>query len=147
MKNRVAILDIYEGYKDRKDSSGDNVLEFRNRIGTSFLDFGAAYYPWINTSIIQDKDLSYLNIFNKDVFQTILTEELIPEGKEMDETKKADIQAKIDTVKKDDLPDVEKSLLNKTLATISPVFNSMIRAMKDKLNLMPPGAAMAVSIP
>ncbi len=143
MKNRFAILDIYEGYKDRKDPSGDKVLEFRNKIGTSFLDFGAAYYPWINTSIIQDRDLSYLNLSNKDVLQTILTEELIPEGKEMDETKKADIQAKIDEIVKDELPEVEKGLLNKTLATISPVFNSMIRAMKEKLNLMPPGAAMA----
>jgi len=143
MKNRVAILDIYEGYKDRKDPSGDKVLEFRNKIGTSFLDFGAAYYPWINTSIIQDKDLSYLNISNKDVLQGILKDELIPEGKEMDETRKADIQAKIDEVVKDDLPDVEKSLLNKTLATISPTFNSIIRGMKDKLNMMPPGSAMA----
>jgi hypothetical protein len=143
MKNRIAILDIYEGYKDRKDPSGDRVLGFRDKIGNSFLDFGAAYYPWINTSIIQDKDLSYLNIFNKDVFQTILTEELIPEGKEIDETQKTDIRAKIADIVKDDLPDVEKGLLNKTLATISLAFNSMIRAMKDKLNLIPPGAAMA----
>lgn len=143
MKNRFAILDIYEGYKNRKDPSGDKVLDFRNKIETNYLDFGAAYYPWINTSIVQDKDLSYLNIANKDVLQHILVAELIPEGKEMNEIKRADIQAKIDEIAKADLPKVEKSLLNKTLATISPVFNSMIRSMKEKLNLMPPGAAMA----
>ncbi|MGV8137135.1 MAG: phage tail sheath family protein [Mangrovibacterium sp.] len=143
MRNRFAILDIYEGYKDRKDPSGDNVRGFRDRIGISFLDFGAAYYPWINASIIQDKDLSYLNIPNKDVLETILTEELIPEGKEMDETKKAPIRTVIENIGKDDLPDIEKGLLNKTLNAISPMFNSMIRTMKEKLNLMPPGAAMA----
>ncbi len=143
MKNRFAILDIYEGYKDRKNPSGDPIPGFRDKIGTGFLGFGAAYYPWVNTSIIQDGDLSYLNISNKDVLQTILTGELFPEGKELDETKKADIQEKIDMVKKDSLPDVEKSLLNRTLITISPAFNSMIRSMKKKLNLMPPGAAMA----
>ena len=143
MKNRFAILDIYEGYKDRKDPSGDKVLEFRNKIGTNFLDFGAAYFPWINSSLIQDKDLSYLNISNKDVLQTILTEELLPEGADMPDTKKADIQAKLDEIVKDDLLPVDQGMLNKTLATISPIFNSMIWAIKDKLNLMPPAAAMA----
>lgn len=143
MKNRFAILDIYEGYKDRKDPSGDKVLEFRNKIGTKFLDFGAAYYPWVNTSVIQDKDLSYLNISNKDVLQTILTAELITEGKEMGETQKIDIQAKIAEIVKEDLLPVDQAMLNKTLVTISPTFNSIIRSMKEKLNLMPPGAAIA----
>ena len=143
MKNRFAILDIYEGYKNRKDPSGDKVLDFRNKIETNYLDFGAAYYPWINTSIVQNKDLSYLNIANKDVLRHILVAELIPEGKKIDETKKADIQAKIDEIVKDDLPEVEKSQLNKTLVAISPTFNSMLGAMKEKLNLMPPGVAIA----
>ncbi|MEL7586156.1 MAG: phage tail sheath C-terminal domain-containing protein [Prolixibacteraceae bacterium] len=143
MKNRFAILDIYEGYKNHKDPSGDPLPGFRDKIGTGFLDFGAAYYPWVNTSIIEYRDLSYLNISNKDVLQTILTGELIPEGKEMNTAKKADIQAIIDTVSKDDLPDVEKGGLTKTLTAISPSFSSTIRAMREKLNLMPPGAAMA----
>lgn len=143
MKNRVAILDIYEGYKNRKDPSGDNVLHFRNKIDTDYLGFGAAYYPWINTSIVQDNDLSYLNIANKDVLRHILVAELIPEGKEMNETKSVDIQTKIDGIAKDALSATEKSQLNATLTAISPVFSSMIRAMKDKLNLMPPAAAMA----
>lgn len=143
MKNRFAILDIYEGYKSRKDSSGDNVLDFRDKIGTSYLEWGAAYYPWINTSMVQDKDLSYLNIANKDVLQHILATELIPGGKRMDETQKANIQAKINQIEKDELPTDEKVQLNKILASISPTFNSMIGAMKGKLNLMPPGAAIA----
>jgi len=143
MRNRIAILDIYEGYKDRQDPSGDKVLEFRNKIGTNFLDFGVAYYPWLKTSIVQDKDLSYLNISNRDVLQTLLTEELIPEGKEMAETKKKDIEEKIKEVADDTLSEVDKGMLNKTLITISPMFNEIILAIKDKLNLLPPSAAMA----
>jgi len=143
MKNRIAILDIYEGYKDRKDLSGDRILGFRDKIGINFLDFGTAYYPWVNTSIIQNNDLSYLNIFNKEVLQSVLTEELVSEGKETDERRKAESRAKIEEIVKDNLSDIEKSLLNKNLVAISPAFNSMIHAMKEKLNLMPPGAAMA----
>ena len=47
MKNRVAILDIPDGYKDRKDSGGDPVAAFRDSLGSDFLGFAAAYYPWI----------------------------------------------------------------------------------------------------
>ncbi len=143
MKNRFAILDIYEGYKDRKDPSGDKVLEFRDKIGTDYLGFGAAYYPWINTSIVQDKDLNYANISNKDILQTILIQELIPEGKEMDESQKAGIQTMIAGIVNNDISPDDKAMLNKTLTTLSPVFNSMIRTMQEKLNLMPPGAVMA----
>ncbi len=143
MKNRIAILDIYEGYKDRKDPSGDKVSDFRDKIGTNFLDFATAYYPWVDTSIVQDKDLSYQNISNKDVLQAILTSELVPEGKEMDESTRTDILAKIAEIVDENLLPEDQAVLNKTLATISPIFNSMLHAMKEKLNRMPPGAAIA----
>ncbi|TAJ12201.1 phage tail sheath family protein [Marinilabiliaceae bacterium JC017] len=143
MKNRFAILDIWEGFRDRKDPEGDRVLDFRNRIGTNFLDFGAAYYPWVNTSIVQDKDLGYGNIANKDVLQAILKEELIPEGSEIDETKKAEIEEKITDIANDALKGVDKELLNKTLIQVSPMFNTILKEIKDQLNLLPPGAAMA----
>jgi phage tail sheath protein FI len=143
MRNRFAILDIWEGYKDRKDPSGDRIIDFRNKIGTSFLDFGASYYPWLNTSIVQNKDLSYQNIINKDILQAILTEELLPEGKEIADTKKAELEEKLAEIVNNDLPLVEKGLLNSTLATVSPVFNDLMKSMKDMLNLLPPSAAMA----
>lgn len=143
MKNRFAILDIWEGFRDRKDPAGDRVLDFRNRIGTNFLDFGAAYYPWVNSSIVQDKDLGYANITNREVLQTILKDELIPEGIEMDEAKKGEIEEKIDDINNDSLNAIDKALLNKTLVQISPLFKSILKEIKEQLNLLPPGAAMA----
>ncbi|MCI1785270.1 MAG: phage tail sheath subtilisin-like domain-containing protein [Bacteroidales bacterium] len=143
MKNRFAILDIYEGYKARNDPSGDKVLDFRNKIGTGFLGFGAAYYPWLNTSIVQDKDLSYLNIANKNILQSILKDELLPEGAKMDATGKDDIRTILDRVVMADLAPVDRDMLDKELSAMSPVFNEIIRGMKDSLNLLPPGAAMA----
>ncbi len=143
MKNRFAILDIYEGNKDWKDPSDNKILDFRNKIGANFLDYGAAYYPWINTSIVQDNEISYFNIANKEVLQAIITAELIPDEKEIDKTKKAEIQTKIAEIVKDDLLPVDRAILNQTLAAISPIFSSIIHAIKEKLNLLPPGAAMA----
>ncbi len=143
MKNRFAILDIWEGFRDRKDPAGDRVLDFRNQIGINFLDFGAAYYPWVNSSIVQGKDLGYENIINKDVLQSILKEDLIPEGREVDAAKKTEIEEKINRIADDTLSSTDKALLDKMLIQISPIFKTIIVKIKAVLNLMPPGSAMA----
>ena len=75
MKNRFAILDIWGGHKDRQDPSGDCVEKFRSALGINYLDYAAAYYPWINTTVVQDKELSFENIVNKDMLQTLLRDE------------------------------------------------------------------------
>ena len=138
MKNRFAILDIYEGYKERNDPSGDKVAEFRDNIGTNFLDVGAAYYPWINTSIVQEKDINYLNMANKDVLQAILTEELIPQGEE-----KAKIQSQIEKITKKDLSPEDQVKLNENLKAISPTFCTILSDIRQKLNLLSPATCMA----
>lgn len=169
MRNRFAILDILEGFRDRQDPEGDPVLKFRNQIGINFLDFGAAYYPWVNSSIVQDKDLGYANISNKAVLQAILRAELLPvvadkkpapkdeNADKTEETKaektaaagsglsprQTEIEEKIKNLTNDALDIADKEMLNKTLVQISPVFNSMVLTIKDQLNLLPPGAAMA----
>ncbi|TCM86130.1 cadherin-like domain-containing protein [Rhodovulum steppense] len=62
MKNRFAILDISGGHLPQQDPLGNPVATFRNDIGINDLDFGAAYYPWVNTSIFQSRDFTYENI-------------------------------------------------------------------------------------
>lgn len=75
MKNRFAILDIWGGQKDRQDPSGDCIENFRSALGINYLDYAAAYYPWLNTTILQDKELSFENISNKDLLQNLLRDE------------------------------------------------------------------------
>ncbi len=72
MRNRFAILDVYAGYLDR--AKGDPVATFRNDIGINFLDYGAAYYPWVHTSIYQARDFTYENITDdsRDAFVALL---------------------------------------------------------------------------
>lgn len=47
MQDRFAVLDVFKGDTSRKDH--DVVLDFRSGIGINFLNYGAAYYPWIQT--------------------------------------------------------------------------------------------------
>lgn len=47
MQDRFSILDVHEGFYARNDK--DVVINFRNGIGINHLNYGAAYYPWVQT--------------------------------------------------------------------------------------------------
>lgn len=78
MRNRVAILDVFEGYKDRQDPSGDCIASFRNSLGINYLDFATAYYPWVHTTITPDTEINfnYLNQAGKAALVNLLKTEL-----------------------------------------------------------------------
>jgi len=139
MRNRFAVLDVHDGYKDRKDPDGDVVAKFRENIGSEFLDFGAAYYPWLNTSIVQENELNYENLEIENL-QVLLTEEL--EISAFDEEKKTQIKEYINGLK-EGLTDVECSTLHKILSQLSPLYREIMKEMRISLNLLPVSAAMA----
>ena len=164
MKNRIAILDIYDGFRDRRDPAGDCIDNFRSALGVNNLDFAAAYYPWLNTTIVRDADLSYQNISDPDkpLLQTLLREEMgIPtDGSSTDELSvqaKQRVEAVNDITKDWTVPaagsenapsDAEvvagKALVDKVLKGMSPqLYGIVLTEIKDKLNLLPPSAAMA----
>lgn len=139
MRTRVAIIDVYNGSKSRNHPDGDCITAFREGIGKNYLDFSVAYYPWLNTSIVQDKDLNFENIDDPKTLAAVIREE---HGLADD----ADTPVNNELKKLDDVTAIESSdklILNKTLAMISPVFNTIIAEIKKKLNLLPPAAAMA----
>lgn len=56
MKNRFALLDIYP--KADENTGIDSQVEvFWNNIGSNSLSYGTAYFPWLNTSVLGDRDL------------------------------------------------------------------------------------------
>lgn len=139
MRSRVALLDIYGGYKDRKDEAGDVINLFREAIGSEFLDFGAAYYPWLNTSIVQENELDYENL---DIAQLkeLLTAEL--DLSFLSDDKKKQIAIYIDGLK-EGLPDVDRNTLHKIFVQLSKLYAEVMKEMRLTLNLLPVSAAMA----
>lgn len=147
MRSRIAILDVYNGYRDRQHPDGDCVDKFRSALGINYLDFASAYYPWVNTTIVQDNDISYENIANLDVLQTLIGAEL---GNPDDSTPKgaqlAEVIANITNTWDDKSPEdkaAQINLTNKSLIALSPAFNLIMREMKEGLNLLPAAASMA----
>lgn len=157
MKNRIAILDIWNGYKNRQHPDGDCIESFRSKLGTNYLGFSSAYYPWLNTSIVQDRDVSFLNISNVDKLVELLTaevtsmfsdleglskEELSTAGNKLRATRK---QAMFDEIAKlsGEISRPDSVLLHKILLAMSPLYQTIMADIKFQQNILPPSSAMA----
>ena len=138
MKDRFAILDVYDGHKARTYDNQDVITQFREGVGNNFLNFGAAYYPWVYTSIVQNEEVSFQNFSNKEVLATLLSLEVdeITKDKKRAEESKTEIKkltaAKFDT-----------ESLNQTLKVISPAYKTFLEKIKMQMNILPPSAGMA----
>jgi uncharacterized protein len=143
MKNRMAILDVWEGYRSRSDAP-DVVAAFRDGVGHNGLSFGVAYYPWVNTRVVQERELSHLNITADESLDTLITclkDEIAAAS--IHGAKKDAMEAEVDKIKKTATDDVDKALLARTLTQMSPFFKAMLSEMAQRLNLLPPAAALA----
>lgn len=152
MKNRFAILDVFGGFKD--DRSNECIKNFRGEVSSNFLAFGAAYYPWLNTSIVSLSELSFknLNVIDPttslpdtaglETLTNLLTADLYESGVPVKkwssiiaEIKKLIPAAPLTKDQNDDL--------HKTLGAVCPLYNKVLAAIQYKLNLLPPSGAMA----
>ena len=75
MKSRFGIFDVYDGDQKRSFDKVDVITTFREGVGNNFLNFGAAYYPWLNTTIVTSSEISYKNVSNTTELIKILTAE------------------------------------------------------------------------
>lgn len=78
MMNRFAVLDVWDGWRDRQDPAGDMVDAFRNALGINHLNYAGAYYPWLNTTIYQNRQItfSHLDANGQGELQKLLRAEL-----------------------------------------------------------------------
>lgn len=57
MKDRFAILDMHRGFLP-EEGAQDPITLFRDGLGAGALDYGACYYPWLNTTVFDGSDIS-----------------------------------------------------------------------------------------
>lgn len=60
LQDRFTILDVLNGDQERSYDNSDVITVFRNGIGSANLNYGAAYYPWLRSSL--SYSFSYRNI-------------------------------------------------------------------------------------
>lgn len=143
-KNRFAILDVYDGDKDRTYDDVDVINKFREGVGSNFLQWGAAYYPFVQTTIVSSGDINFTQIINKADLIEILSKDVNADlaNGSMNEARATAIKeelAKIDTAASSE----EISSLQATLKVVSPKLNAVLQEIAESLNLLPPSSGMA----
>ncbi|MGB0176706.1 MAG: phage tail sheath family protein, partial [Owenweeksia sp.] len=150
MENRVAILDIYQGYRSRTNDPDDIITSFRDSIGPDGRGFSAAYYPWLCTTIVNSQEVTLKNLSPQGVrtLQEMLFRELhIPTSKAEGEDHRIgetrDLINSIPGILADDQYGHKVKELTSTLSSVSPSFNTTLTDIRNDLNLLPPASAMA----
>lgn len=72
LRDRIALLDIYEGYKDLDSAVIEN---FRNNIGPDHLSYAVAYYPWLQTEVVSASELKHTNLASSPSIDTPNTQQ------------------------------------------------------------------------
>ena len=148
MKNRFAVLDIFAGHLDRQNPKGDPVATFCEDVGINQLDYGAAYYPWVRTSVFQPRNFSYENVTAKTrkTFIELLKRSANPRGLPDDkvEAEYAEIDWIADGAMEKAEPGTapQPEAVDKTLRAIVPLYGDVMQEITDRMNVMPPAAAM-----
>lgn len=164
MKSRVAILDVWGGHQPKEDC----IPQFRDNLGINYLDFAAAYYPWLHTTVVQDSELSYRNIAtaSRASLVTLLKADVVAAAAStVDEIAWTDAQwaqvaadpdhavsaaaaaapatAAVLTEDQEAWVKSKKRMLHDTMLAISPLYKTIVGEMRKQINLLPPSAAMA----
>jgi phage tail sheath protein FI len=127
-KRRFAILDVFNGDQEQT-GPGECVKTFREKLPTEHLDYAAAYYPWLNTSAVDETDLSYKNV-DPDGLAALLKAENTADSKLIGQVKNRTAEFSDDE-------------LQKALIARSPVFVRVMREVRRQVNVLPPSAAVA----
>jgi phage tail sheath protein FI len=130
LQSRMAILDVYNGTLGRTYDEADVIDRFRSGIGQNSLNYATAYYPFVETTVVQANELDYRNFDGLEVLEKTLVESV---AKEL----LGDLKA-VDATDED-----RKVMLNQALVATSPTFKSLLAEVRRQLNVLPPSAAMA----
>jgi phage tail sheath protein FI len=165
MQSRISIFDIYDGATARTNNDSTDVITlFRNAV-TDSLNYGQAYYPWVNTSVFDDTDVDFSRLDDSiSVLKSDLDDEAkqtVPEATDPKQKAllalNALLAAPADSKDSKDNKDGKQSTqatagaaptptptqVHRSLWQISPLYKSVMGSIKDLLNVQPPSAAMA----
>lgn len=133
MKTVIALFDVIGGRNPDPKSYTVDIKTFREKVSLNGLDYGAAYYPFIGTNMMQTSDIDYTNLFGGDIKQleTILNTENNPATKEILNNIKNTLTSSI------------LSQNHNTLRKVSKVYGEMVDKVLKCANILPTTGAIA----
>lgn len=136
MQTAIAIFDVIGGNAPDPIMYTNDITTFRNNTGMQGLNYGCAYYPFIGTTIMQDTDIDYTNLFGGDVKQ--LAPLLSPADAPDQNT--ATILASIQNPGSSGMTTTQ---YNNALLIASKTYSIITNHVLANANMLPPSGAMA----
>ncbi len=140
MMNRFAIFDVQPKAKSNETMS-EQIETFQTNIGANYLSYGAAYYPFLNTTVLGDKDIDGLVLqwdYSADAPDISTVAGVSPKLSEY-------FTACFAEAKDDDTDKATAAMNNIHNALLQnwADYKLLVGKVKDHLNLLPPSAAIA----
>lgn len=156
MQSRMALIDIFGGDQPRTHNADTDVISgakagFREKIGTDFLNYGTAYYPWVNFNVVNESGITYNNLdaASLTTLAAALNQELAlatpqppaPLKEKMTALFKQLAQVDMATASDSDKASVARN--HNQLLSVSALYKRAVNDMLQQANQMPPCGAMA----
>lgn len=133
LKTAICVFDIIGGSNPKEDDYQQSISTFRNKLGTNGLDFGTAYFPFVNTTVSDSYEVDYGNFFGGD-----------------DAKLEAIINPNSDAGLAQTFKDIRNPesrfnpiQINNALTNLSPDYKNIIVRALHQINTLPTSAAMA----
>jgi hypothetical protein len=148
-QSRFGIFDVIPS--DEDSSMEDTFLAFRDGVGSEALKYGAGYYPWVNTSIVLASELNFTNLaVTPAQLKTILPEKDVATViDKWEEAKNKPGSPPASPIVAETPEEAKKRVarentnLHQSLLATSITYSQIMAEVRNKLNLLPPSAAMA----
>lgn len=135
-ENPISIFDIIGGNNPDPILYTNDIETFKNNTGNNGLDYGAAYYPFVGTTVTQSNEIDYTNLFGGDIKQlaTILTEA---------DSNNDSLNQLLDTIQNPGKDPLTVSQYNNALINTSKTYHEIINHILADVNMLPPSGGMA----
>ncbi|WP_046744079.1 phage tail sheath family protein [Kordia zhangzhouensis] len=136
MQTSVCIFDIIGGRNPDPIMYTNDIETFRNNTGANGLNYGAAYYPFVGTTIMQTSDLDYTNLFGGDLKQL---QPLLSPADNPNST----VETIIGNIENPSGTPLTVSQYNNSLIAASKTYSTIINHVLNDANMLPPSGGMA----
>lgn len=137
VQTALCLFDVIGGQRPDPVLYTQDIATFRNSVGSAGLNRGAAYYPFIETTVVQPGELDFTNLFGGDIAR--LAPLLDPP-----ECPDPAVQAILAQIRNPPATGaMSRAQLHAALLAASPTYAAIIAAIQALAGTLPPSGAMA----
>ncbi|WP_248798701.1 phage tail sheath family protein [Pseudomonas sp. MWU13-2105] len=136
MGTTLCVFDVIGGANPDPLLYTQDIQAFRDHTGNTGLEYGASYYPFIGTTIMQSGDIDFTNLFGGDTTQ--LAPLLNPPA-----APNPDAATLLNMIQSPPANPMSNAQLQAALLIASPLYSQIVTHVLSSANVLPPSGAIA----